>query len=172
MSSSRQVWSLELLKRRRFFWRSLLFRCWQDSGALPEWKACSQSQSLSQQEVQPAGSRLEGDPCSESYAWGPSTFQQVKFALWHKQLCLWTWSVFSYAHDLECFPVEKVSNMERKGCVGSEWGLMGSWQHWDGWVSSLLIPFPGLWAFPLEGGGVGAVPTQWSQLGVSPFLEG
>lgn len=133
---------------------SLLFRCWQDSRALPEWKACSQSQGVwasRRFSLQVPGWR--GTHVLKAMS-GPSTFQ-VSLPYDASSSVFRTWSVFSYAH--ECFPVEKVSNMERKRGCGECVGTDGSWQHWDGWVSSLLHPLSRvIRAFPPGRGGVGA----------------
>ena len=139
-----------------------LFGCWQDSRALPGWKACSQSQ----------GGPASSSVCVDFAGWatcrllageGPMFWEQCRdrplfsyFALWHNQLCLQytpsprTWSAFQ---------LKKSQMWKEKGglgggeCVRSN----GSWQHWDGWVTSVLCPLSRvIRSFPPGRGGVGA----------------
>lgn len=97
--------------------------------------------SLSQQEVQPAGSSLERDPRSESYV-GAFRFS-VSLPYDTSSSIFRTWSVFSSAQDLECFPVEKVSNVDRKRGCGSVWGLMGADSTGTDGSALCSVPFQG-----------------------------
>ena len=132
---------------------SLLFHCWQDRGALA-WveSTFTIAGSLSQQEVRPAGSRLERDPRSESFA-GTFCFS-VSLPYDTSSSVFRTHSspgpgVFSSWKSLKCG--------KKKGV----WGVCGEW--WEttalGWMMDQLSvpsPFQVIGAFPPGRGGVGA----------------